>query len=47
MFFPLKVSLFKMWFHLLESYSTIQKLVFDNTDRDILRVCVHLLLIVN
>ena len=45
-FFPLIVAPFKSGFFYVETYSTFQKLVFDYTDTNILRVRVHLLLIV-
>ena len=45
LFFPLKVANFKMCFIYVEAYFTVQKKgVF--MDINILRVCVHLLLIV-
>ena len=43
---PLKVAPFKMWGPLQCIYSTIQNLVFDNTDTSILRMYAHVLLIV-
>ena len=44
-FFPLIVAPFKCGFCYVETYSTIQKLIFEDTDTNILRVHVHLLLI--
>ena len=45
-FFPLIVAPFKSWILNIETYSTIQKLIFDDIDTNILRMCVYLLLIV-
>ena len=45
-FFPLIVTPFKTWFLYGETYSTISKVDFDNTDTNILRVYVYLMLIV-
>ena len=39
---PLRCTVFLY----VETYSTVQKLVFDNKDSNILRMCVHLLIIV-
>ena len=44
-FFPLIVAPFRWGFLNIETFSTIQKLIFDNTDSNILRVYVHLFLI--
>ena len=45
-FFPLIVALLKHGFLYVEPYPTIQKLIFDDTDTNILKMCVHSLLIV-
>ena len=45
-FFLLIVAPYKTCFSLIERFSAIQKLGFDDTDTDILRTCVRLLLIV-
>ena len=44
-FFPLIVAPFRWGFLNIEPFSTVQKLIFDNTDSNILRVYVHLFLI--
>ena len=47
MFFPLIVSLLRYTVFLyVETNSTVQKLVFDDTETNILKMCVHLLIIV-
>ena len=43
-FFPIIVAPFRCGFLYLETYSTVQKLIFDDTDSNILRMCDHLLL---
>ena len=43
---PLIVARLRRGFLYVDTYSTFQKLIFDDTDTNILRVCVHLLLIV-
>ena len=40
------VIILRRGFHYVETYSTIQKSVFDDMDTNILRECVHLLFIV-
>ena len=44
-FFPLKVALLRCGFLYIETYSTVQKLVFDDIGTKVLKVCVYLLLI--
>ena len=45
-FFPLVVAFLKGGFLYIDTYSTIQKLIFDDPDSNILRMCVQVLLIV-
>ena len=45
-FFALIVAPFKTWFLHHETLSNVQNLIFDDTDTNLLSVCVHLLLIV-
>ena len=42
-FFPLIVAPFKTSFIKLETYSIVQKLIFEDTDTNILRMCYCLL----
>ena len=42
-FFPLIVALLKMCFFLIEPFFFVQKLIFDDTDTNILKVCVFLI----
>ena len=44
-FFPLIVAHLRRGFFYVEIYSTLQKLIFEGTDSNILRICVNLLLI--
>ena len=44
-FFSLTITPFKSWFLYVESYYACQKLIFDDKDTNILRMCVHLLFI--
>ena len=43
--FKIKNMPLRYGFRYVETKPTIQKMVFDDTDTNILRVCVHLLLI--
>ena len=45
-FFPFIVAPLKHGFLYVETYSTIQKLFFDDAETNIPRACVHLLLFV-